>query len=48
MQLDATTYNDLSIFHHEEEFSIFHKLNFTQTVQGRDWFISFSKILSAT
>lgn len=41
MQLDATTYNDLSIFHHEEEFSIFHKLNFTQTVQGRDWLYKF-------
>ena len=37
MQLDATTYDDLSIFHHEEEFSIFSKLDFTQTIQGRDW-----------
>ena len=37
MQLDNTTFNDLSIFHHEEEFSIFSKLDFTQTMQGRDW-----------
>ena len=41
MQLDATTYNDLSIFHHEEEFSIFSKLDLTQTVQGRDWLYKF-------
>src|SRR5262245_36835929 len=41
MQLDTTTYNDLSIFHHEEEFSIFNKLNFTLTVQGRDWLFKF-------
>jgi len=41
MQLDNTTYNDLSIFHHEEEFSIFSKLDLTQTVQGRDWLYKF-------
>jgi DNA mismatch repair protein MutS len=35
--LDNTTYNDISIFHHEEEFSIFHKLNFTQTIGGKEW-----------
>ncbi len=34
MELDITTYNDLSIFQHEEEFSIFHKLNFTRTTEG--------------
>ena len=39
MELDNTTYSDLSIFHHEEEFSIFHKLNFTQTVAGKDWLL---------
>ncbi|MES1220555.1 MAG: DNA mismatch repair protein MutS, partial [Bacteroidota bacterium] len=37
MQIDKTTYEDLSIFNHEEEFSVFHKLNFTRTRGGRDW-----------
>lgn len=37
MNIDQTTYNDLSIFHSEEEFSVFHKLNYTETVEGRDW-----------
>jgi DNA mismatch repair ATPase MutS len=37
MHLDATTYNDISVFHQEEEFSIFHKLDFTRTVYGKDW-----------
>lgn len=37
MQIDNTTFSDLSIFHHEEELSIFHKLNFTQTIGGKDW-----------
>jgi DNA mismatch repair ATPase MutS len=37
MHLDTTTYNDISVFHQEEEFSIFHKLNFTKTVYGKDW-----------
>lgn len=41
MQLDNTTFNDLSIFQHEEEFSIFHKLNFTNTVEGREWLLKF-------
>ena len=41
MQIDDTTFSDLSIFHHEEEFSIFHKLNFTQTVGGKDWLARF-------
>jgi DNA mismatch repair protein MutS len=41
MELDQTTYNDLSIFQHEEEFSIFHKLNFTRTIQGREWLAKF-------
>lgn len=36
METDITTLNDLSIFHHEEEFSIFNKLNFTRTVGGRE------------
>jgi DNA mismatch repair protein MutS len=37
MQVDKTTFNDISIFHSEEEFSIFHKLNFTKTVGGKEW-----------
>ena len=37
MEIDKTTYNDISIFHAEEEFSIFHKLNFTRTTGGKDW-----------
>lgn len=37
MQIDKITFNDISIFHQEEEFSIFHKLNFTRTTGGKDW-----------
>ncbi|HEU4471552.1 MAG TPA: DNA mismatch repair protein MutS [Flavisolibacter sp.] len=37
MQIDKITFNDISIFHQEEEFSIFHKLNFTRTVGGKEW-----------
>jgi DNA mismatch repair protein MutS len=37
MQIDKITFNDISIFHPEEEFSIFHRLNFTQTVGGKEW-----------
>lgn len=37
MQIDKITFNDISIFHAEEEFSIFHKLNFTKTTGGREW-----------
>src|SRR4029079_5505424 len=36
METDKTTLNDLSVFNHEEEFSIFHKLDFTRTAGGRD------------
>jgi DNA mismatch repair ATPase MutS len=36
MDIDKTTYADLSLFSHEEEFSIFHKLNFTRTRGGQD------------
>lgn len=36
MQIDKITFNDISIFHSEEEYSIFHKLNFTKTVGGKD------------
>ncbi|HRX95265.1 MAG TPA: DNA mismatch repair protein MutS, partial [Chitinophagaceae bacterium] len=41
MQIDKTSFSDISIFHHEEEFSIFHKLNFTRTVGGREWLRKF-------
>lgn len=41
MELDNTTYNDLSVFQHEEEFSIFHRLCFTRTSQGRDWLLRY-------
>src|SRR4051812_45774053 len=37
MQIDKISFNDISIFHQEEEFSIFHKLNFTRTVGGKEW-----------
>jgi DNA mismatch repair protein MutS len=37
MQIDKTTYNDLSIFSYEEEFSVFHKINFTRTNGGKEW-----------
>jgi DNA mismatch repair ATPase MutS len=41
MQIDKTTFNDISIFHQEEEFSIFHKLNFTRTIGGKEWLRKF-------
>lgn len=41
MNIDKTTYNDLSIFQSEEEFSVFHRLNFTETVEGREWLFHF-------
>lgn len=37
MQVDKTTLADLSIFHHEEEQSVFHHLNHTQTNGGREY-----------
>ena len=41
MQIDKTTFSDISIFHQEEEFSIFHKLNFTRTTGGKEWLRKF-------
>jgi DNA mismatch repair protein MutS len=38
METDKTTLNDLAVFQHDEELSIFHKLNFTRTVGGREKF----------
>ena len=37
MQIDKTSFSDISIVHPEEEFSIFHKLNFTRTAGGKEW-----------
>jgi DNA mismatch repair protein MutS len=37
MQIDNISFSDISIFHQEEEFSIFHKLNFTRTTGGKEW-----------
>lgn len=41
MEIDNTSYNDLNIFHHDEEYSVFNKLNFTRTVDGRAWLEKF-------
>ncbi|GAB4091176.1 P-loop NTPase family protein [Flaviaesturariibacter terrae] len=37
MLVDKITLTDLALFHPEEEFSIFHRLNFTQTEVGKEW-----------
>lgn len=37
MELDKTTFLDLSIFNREEEFSLLHKLDFTTTAGGREY-----------
>ncbi|TKK70924.1 DNA mismatch repair protein MutS [Ilyomonas limi] len=37
MQVDKTTVNDLSIFNADETLSVFHRLDFTTTVGGKDW-----------
>ena len=36
-KLIKTTFSDISVFHYEEEFSIFHKFNFTRTTGGKEW-----------
>lgn len=41
MQIDKISFSDISIFHNEEEFSIFHKLNFTRTTGGKEWLRKF-------
>ncbi len=41
MQIDKQSFSDISIFHQEEEFSIFHKLNFTRTTGGKEWLKKF-------
>lgn len=37
MQIDHISFADISIFHPEEEFSLFHRLNFTRTSGGKEW-----------
>ncbi len=37
MEIDKITYNDISVFSQDEEFSIFHHLNFTRTSVGKEW-----------
>jgi DNA mismatch repair protein MutS len=37
MEIDQTSFNDLAIFSHNEEFSVFEKLDFTETLEGREW-----------
>lgn len=39
MEIDNTTYRDLSIFHSEEEYSLFNKLNLTRTAEGKEWLL---------
>lgn len=41
MQTDQITLSDLSIFHAEESFSMFHRLDFTRTIGGRAWLEKF-------
>ena len=37
MELDQTTYRDLSIFQQENQTSVFDKLNFARTSEGKEW-----------
>src|SRR6201991_2670246 len=41
MEIDKITYEDLSLFSHEEEYSIFHKLDFTCTTGGKDLLLEY-------
>ena len=41
MEIDNITYEDLSLFNKEAEFSIFHKLDFTRTSGGRDTLLAY-------
>jgi DNA mismatch repair protein MutS len=36
MEIDKVTYEDLSVFEKEEQFSIFHKIDFTRTLGGKE------------
>ncbi|GAO44993.1 MutS-related protein [Flavihumibacter petaseus] len=41
MNIDKISLQDLAIFHSDEEQSIFHRLNFTRTVNGKEWLLKF-------
>jgi len=41
MRVDKTTLYDLSVFHKEEEFSLFHRIDFTKTLQGKGVLMKF-------
>ena len=41
MEIDKISFEDISIYHSVEEFSIFYKLNFTQTTGGKEWLRKF-------
>ena len=43
MQIDSTTFRDLSIFHTEEASSVFHRLDFTRTAAGREYLLRYFK-----
>ena len=43
MQIDSTTFRDLSIFHTEEASSVFHRLDFTRTTAGREYLLRYFK-----
>ncbi|MBS1731387.1 MAG: DNA mismatch repair protein MutS [Bacteroidetes bacterium] len=48
MQADLTTIQDLSIFERDEQFSVFHFLDQTKTIGGREWLESYFKKPLAT
>ncbi|HUR10772.1 MAG TPA: hypothetical protein VM012_05355 [Flavitalea sp.] len=41
MELDNTTYNDLALFHADDQLSIFQRINFTRSFEGRAWLLKF-------
>jgi DNA mismatch repair ATPase MutS len=41
MDIDYTTYSDLSLFSQEEEFSVFHKLDLTRTQGGKEQLLEY-------
>jgi len=43
MRVDKTTLYDLSVFHKEEEYSLFHRIDFTKTQAGKSVLLKFFK-----
>ena len=43
MRIDKTTLYDLSVFDKDEDFSLFHKIDFTKTIAGRSSLLNFFK-----